>query len=61
MASIQKSLTKYNRTRDPASATGMIEAHKLTPKIHPLLLSRVDAKQQALTDFRAMVSNYKPK
>jgi len=51
--SIKKSLTKYNRTRDSASALGMQITHNLIPKIHPALLTRVDKCQQALSDFKA--------
>jgi len=61
LESIKKSLQKYNRTRDPASNLGMQETHGLVPKIHPVLLDRVDKKQQELADFKALVSGYKPR
>lgn len=59
--SMKKSLTKYNRTKEPASTLAMQETHGLKPSNHPLLLNRVDEKQKALADFKSQVTNYKPK
>jgi hypothetical protein len=45
-------LSKYNRTKDQASNAGVIATRDLKPKIHPMLVSRVDEKEQMLMDFR---------
>lgn len=56
-----KALIKYNRTKDPASAAGIQYVHGLTPKVHPMLLGKVDDKEQMLMDFRDTLKAYKPR
>lgn len=51
--SMQKSLIKYNKTKTPASNLAMQQTHGMVPKIHPLLVDRVDTVQQALADFKS--------
>lgn len=59
--SLKKSLNKYNRTKDQASSAGMQLMHGVLPKIHPLLLDKVDEKEDMLMSFREAVKNYKPR
>jgi ATP-dependent RNA helicase DDX54/DBP10 len=59
--SMQKSLLKYNKTKDQASQQAVDAVHHLDPKIHPMLLDKIDDKQKQLMDFRESIKNYKPK
>jgi len=55
---IANSLTKLNKTRDPASHNSMnyvrtkILGDKKKVAIHPLLAENIDEKEEALNDFK---------
>lgn len=51
-SSVKKSLQKYNKTKDEASNAGRLVMRDVIPKIHPMVLSEVDANEQILMDFR---------
>lgn len=59
--SMTKALIKYNRTKDPASAAGIQHVYGLNPRVHPMLLGKIDEKEQMLMDFRDTLKAYKPK
>ena len=63
--SIKLAQGKYNKTKDPASKNSISIMHSLTSTrpvaIHPALCQEVDPREQALVDFKAQLSKYKPK
>jgi len=63
--SIRNAMTKYSKTKDPASQasiTIMRNLHLGKPiSIHPALLDQVDEKEQALLTFKEQLSRFKPK
>jgi len=40
-----KAMQKYNKTKDEASQVAMQAVHGIVPKIHPMLLERVDKNE----------------
>ena len=54
--SIKNATPKYNKTKDPASKNSISYMKNLTNDdpvtIHPMLLSQIDNKEQALVDFK---------
>lgn len=65
---IANSLTKLNKTRDPASQNSLNYVRKNifgdnrpTIAIHPALLAKVDQKEEALNQFKSLISSFKPK
>lgn len=60
--SIELSLLKYNKNREPASLSAVtITRPLLMPRAHPLLASRVAVHEQALDTFKEQLSSFKPK
>ena len=53
---MKNSLTKYNKTKDPASQNSVTFMHQLLAErpmaVHPSLVEQVDDKAQALIDFK---------
>jgi len=39
---MKNAVTKYNKTKDEASQVGVAATHGIAPKIHPILLDKVD-------------------
>mmetsp|Transcript_41812 Transcript_41812/g.63890 ORF Transcript_41812/g.63890 Transcript_41812/m.63890 type:complete len:296 (+) Transcript_41812:795-1682(+) len=59
--SMRRSVQKYNKTREEASTAGLEKLNKTIPKIHPLLMDKVDEKEEVLMKFRESLKNYKPR
>lgn len=63
--SIKNALSKYNRTKDPASNNSINYVRELIKRqpvaVHPQLAIHVDHKEQALVDFKSQLSQFKPK
>lgn len=55
------SLLKYNKNKDPASVIAVNAVRELTPKIHPLLSTKVDPIEEELNDFKENLKKFKPK
>lgn len=59
---MELSLNKYNKTRDPASMSGVSAASKMQEcEIHPLLSLAVDQKEIDLMKFKDQLKSFKPK
>jgi hypothetical protein len=54
-----------NKTKDPASHNSLAYVREnilgQPLAIHPSLTSSVDAKEEALNEFKNLISNFKPK
>ena len=63
--SIKNAMIKYNKTKDPASQNSISIMRALIDqrpmKVHPSLAYQVDEKEEALRDFKDMLSKFKPK
>lgn len=63
--SIKNALVKYSKTKDPASQNSINFMRALIDErpmaIHPDLTHLVDAKDQALSNFKEQLSKFKPK
>jgi hypothetical protein len=55
------SLTKYNKTKDPASVNAITIVRNFSVSIHPMVHGKVDEDEEALMNFRESIKNYKPK
>lgn len=62
--SIANSTGKVNKTRDPASQNSLnYVRHNILGNlnIHPQLASKIDSKEEALNEFKSLISSYKPR
>ena len=63
--SIKNSLTKYHKTRDPASVNSIAHMRDLLEKkkinVHPLIADEVDEKEADLMCFKEQLAAFKPK
>ena len=59
--SMKNAISKYNKTKEEASNAGVAAVHGLNPKIHPMLLAKVDKGEQIMMDLRTKLKNYKPR
>ena len=63
--SIANSTGKVNKTRDPASQNSLNYIRQniigSAINIHPSLATKIDEKEEALNQFKSLISNFKPK
>jgi len=59
--SLKNSVSKYLKTRDPASAASVALMKTVQVGIHPCLLKEIDEKEEALMDFKLQLTAFKPK
>lgn len=59
--SLKNSITKYLKTRDPASQASVQLMKSCNVAIHPCLVKEIDEKEEALMDFKQQLGVYKPK
>ena len=59
--SIELSMNKYNKTKDPASVNAIKVMRGVIPRIHPLLQDKVDLNEIALMEFKESLKLFKPK
>jgi hypothetical protein len=60
--SLQLSLLKYNKNRDAASQSAVTATRNLLmPRVHPMLLTKVDSHEEELDQFKESLSKFKPK
>lgn len=56
------SLLKYNKNREAASQSAVTATrHLLIPRVHPMLVTKVDSHEQELDQFKEQLSSFKPK
>lgn len=60
--SIELSLLKYNKNKDPASQSAVSATRNLLmPRVHPMLANKVDNHEEELDNFKESLSKFKPK
>lgn len=59
--SLKNSLSKYLKTRDPASQASVQLMKTAQVAIHPLNVDQIDDKEVALMNFKAELEKFKPK
>ena len=60
--SLGLSLLKYNKNRDAASQSAVTATRNLLmPRVHPMLLTKVDSHEEELEQFKDSLSKFKPK
>ena len=60
--SLELSLLKYNKNREPASQSAVTATRNfLMPRVHPMLLAKLDSHEEELDHFKESLSKFKPK
>ena len=60
--SLELSLLKYNKNRDAASQSAVTATRNLLmPRVHPMLVTKVDQHEEELDQFKESLSKFKPK
>jgi len=60
--SLHLSLLKYNKNRDAASPSAVTATRNLLmPRVHPMLLTKLDSHEEELDHFKESLSKFKPK
>jgi hypothetical protein len=59
--SMDKSMQKYNKTKEAASQIGITTAREMKMKVHPIFEGEMNEGDQWMVDFQQAVTNYKPK
>jgi ATP-dependent RNA helicase DDX54/DBP10 len=60
--SLELSLLKYNKNRDAASQSAVTATRNLLmPRVHPMLVNKVDSHEEELDNFKESIRQFKPK
>jgi hypothetical protein len=60
--SLELSLLKYNKNRDAASQSAVTATRNLLmPRVHPMLITKVDSHEEELDNFKESIRLFKPK